>query len=203
MNMKPNMKRAERRVFRAYWSDGLLDMFVGLSVLTIGLGWWVDLFTPSLAAPVVACFFWRAAHERLVEPRMGSVVFSTRRRHDMLQGLIAIASLGLVVGGNLVTRIWMGKGHSGFAEWFAPAIPATIVAAMALSTAAAFGLWRFVGYGLLFSAVGLTVAAAKSEPWFALIAGGAGVIICGLLMLRTFFHRHPLPSARREVGAGS
>lgn len=203
MTVKLDLKRAERRIFRSYWSDGLLDMFVGASVLVIGLGWWAGAFVPSLAAPMVAFFLWGTVRKRVTEPRLGSVVFGERRRHDLWYGLVAIASLGLVVGGNLVTRTWMSNGHSGLAEWFAPAIPTTILAAMALSASAALGLWRFAGYGILLGATAIAAAATKGEPWHALIVAGTSITICGVLMLWAFLRHHPLPPAGQAQRTGS
>jgi len=127
------------------------------------------------------------------------VVFSAQRRRDLKHGLVAILSLGLVVGGSLVTWVWSGESHSTFAQWFAPAIPATIVAAMSLSCAAALGLWRFVGYSLLFALAGMIVAVAGVEPWWGLIIGGIAVTMCGTVMLSRFIHNFPKLSDEAEV----
>ena len=185
------LTKAERRIFRAFWQDGLLDIIAGAAVALIGAGWLFGAFVPSLALPIVGVFVWQEARRRITEPRLGSVEFSEGRVRDIRYGLIAIVSLGLVVGGNLVTRIWLADSPTPFSRWFAPAIPAAIIAAMSLSGAAALGLWRFVGYGAVFGAAGLTVAAVEGEPWWALIGGGAVVTLCGAAMLARFLRRFP------------
>ncbi len=199
MKKNLNFAKAERRVFHAYWQDGLLDLVAGATAMLIGVGWFLDVFVAILGLPIVAVFVWQAVRQRVTEPRLGSVVFSAQRRRDLKHGLVAILSLGLVVGGNLVTRLWLGDSHSALAQWFAPAIPATIVAAMSLSCAVALGLWRFVGYAGFFALAGLIVAAAGLEPWWGLMIGGVAVMICGAVMLSQFIHNFPKLSNGAEV----
>ncbi len=194
-----NLAKAERRIFSAFWQDGLLDLVAGATVVLIGAGWLVNLLLPMLALPIVAMFVWQAVRKRVTEPRLGSVVFSAKRRHDLNHRLVAILLLGLVVGGSLVTSVWWGDLHSTFAQWFAPAIPATILAAMSLSCAAAIALWRFVGYSAFFALAGLIVAAVGLEPWWGLIIGGIAVMICGAVMLSRFIHDFPRLSDESEV----
>ncbi|MGD8451905.1 MAG: hypothetical protein PVJ57_08810 [Phycisphaerae bacterium] len=191
----PNLAATEKRIFRAFWQDGLLDIVAGTTIVLIGVGWSCGVLIPMLAMPIVGIIVWQSARHRITEPRLGSVVFSARRLHQLRHGLIAILSLGLVVGGNLVTRVWLKRTDSPLATWFAPAIPVTILAAMSLSCAAALGLWRFLVYGILFAAVGLALATAEMEPWWGLVAGGAAVAAWGVIMLVTFLREFPrLPS---------
>ncbi len=126
------------------------------------------------------------------------MTFSVKRQREMLHGLIAVLCLGLVVGGNLVTRIWLNQSQSSFTQWFAPAIPATIVAAMSLSCAAAVGLWRFVVYGLIFAIAGLSVAATATEPWWGLAGGGTAAILWGAIMFARFLRNFPKRSKEAE-----
>lgn len=187
----PSLAATERRVFRAYWQDGLLDLITGVVIILVGVGGLCDALVPLLALPIVGVFAWRFARRSITEPRFGSVVFSPRRVHQLRHGLVAILSLGLVVGGNLVTRLWLGRTHTPFAEWFAPAIPATILLAMSLSCAFVLGLWRFVVYALLFGAAGLWVSAVRLEPWWALVAVGAAIALWGAVLLATFLREFP------------
>jgi hypothetical protein len=190
MPSRPNLASTEKRLFRAFWQDGLLDLIAGVITALVGVGALCGALVPMLALPIVGVFAWQWARQRITAPRLGSVVFSPRRRHQLKHGLIAILSLGLVVGGNLVTRVWLPDVHSSLAAWFVPAIPATIVAAMCLSCSVALGLWRFLLYGLLFAAVGLGAAATGLEPWWGLVAGGAAVALSGAVMLAVFLRNY-------------
>jgi hypothetical protein len=191
MTAEPSFAATERRIFHASWQDGLLDIVAGVCVVIIGVGALLGGLVLTLWVPIVGVFAWQIARRRVTDPRFGSVEFSARRRHQLTHGLIAIVSLGLVVGGNLVTRIWFREPASSFSQWFAPAIPATIVAAMSLSCGVALGLWRFVVYGVMFAGAGLAVAEAQLEPWWAMVAGGAGVACWGVVMLLRFLREFP------------
>ena len=102
----PNLAKVEQRIFRSYWQDGLLDLLVGVSAVLIGGCWLSGVSVLSLGVPIVTIFFWIWIRRRVTEPTLGHVVFSPKRQHDLKHGLIAILALGLVVGGNLITRIW-------------------------------------------------------------------------------------------------
>ena len=117
----------------------------------------------------------------------------------MVHAWIAILSLGLVVGGNLVVKVWADKSDSASLEWFAPAIPAIIVAAMSFSCAAALGLWRFFVYGMVFVVVGETVASLKLEPWVGLLAGGGAVTAWGAVLLFRFLREFAVLSNEVEA----
>lgn len=123
----PNLAKVEQRIFRSYWQDGLLDLLAGVSAVLIGGSWLLDMFALSLGIPILAIYCWLWIRRRVTEPRFGHVVFSPKGQHDLKHGLIAIVALGLVVGGNLITRIWLNQQQSSFSEWFAPAIPGVIV----------------------------------------------------------------------------
>lgn len=191
MPRPPNLTQTERRVFRAYWQDGLLDLAVGTSLALVGAGWLCGLWMAALGVPLVAVLAWRVARRGITEPRLGAVVFSARRRRDLTHGLIAILSLGLVVAGSLIARIWATQADWSFAHWFAPAIPAFIVAAMSLSCSAALGLWRFFVYGVMLAALGLGAAELACEPWWALVAGGGIIAGWGVVLLVSFLRAFP------------
>jgi len=200
MATKQTLAPLERKVFRSFWQDGVIDLLAGMSTILIGIGWLVDLVPLTLGVPILAIITWTGIRRMVTEPRLGHVTFSSKRRRDMVHGWIAVLSLGLVVGGNLVTRTWLGGSHSSASQWFAPAIPAMIVAAMSLSCAAALGLWRFVFYGVIFVASGLAIAELRVEPWWGLVFGGVVVASWGGVLLLRFLRTFPVLMQHPDVG---
>jgi len=195
MQLSSNFAKAEKRVFYAYWQDGLLDIFAGASVAVIGVCWLLGGIVATLGLPIVAICLWTAVRRRVTEPRLGRVTFTAKRSHDLKHGLIAIVSLGIVLFGFIGSKLWRHGATSAFEQWLAPAIPALLLALMCLSCAEALRLGRFVIHALAFAAGGLIAAAARFEPVWALIIGGSFVTCWGAAMLRTFLRDFPpLPS---------
>ena len=77
--MNKSTNDVERKAFRSFWNDGLLDLMVGLVILLIGISWWQDIAVMGAIFPAVCASMWYPLRRRLVEPRMGYVEFSGSR----------------------------------------------------------------------------------------------------------------------------
>lgn len=191
MYREPSLAATEKRVFRGFWQDGLLDIVVGATVFLMGVGALNGLLVLMPGLPIVGVLVWLAARRWITEPRLGTVTFSAQRVRRLRQGLIAILGFGLVVGVSVVIGVWFRSEGSSFAAWFAPAIPATIVATLSLCCALALGLWRYGVYGLIFLGVGVGAASWRVEPWWCLVGGGLVVATWGVFMLVGFLRDFP------------
>lgn len=191
------LSATEAKVFRSWWQDGVLDLIAGSCVTLIGLGWLAGFPLAGIAVPPIALTAWPILRRRITEPRLGQVRFAARRRRDMRFGMIAVLSLGLVLGG-FVADLYRGGSDSQLLRWLAPAIPGSIVAALALSTAEALRLVRFVGYAAGFVAAALVVAALDADPGWALFAGGALVAASGARLLVRFLREFPVLSTEMD-----
>ncbi|MCO6436901.1 MAG: hypothetical protein J5J06_07425 [Phycisphaerae bacterium] len=202
MNDVYDVSRVEKRVFHAYWQDGLLDILAGVSVMAIGLGWLLGVLVAGMGVPIVAIFVWGVLRRRVTEPRLGRVTFSDWRNREMKLGMIAIVSLGIVLFGFVGTRIARGGPPTPLAQWFAPAIPAFLLVLLCLSCAEALRLGRFVIHALAFATSGLIAAAVGIEPGWSLILAGAFVACWGVYMLKRFLRSFP-PLPAEPLGDAS
>ncbi len=90
----------ETRLFGAFWADGTLDLVAGAAVILIGAGYLLDGL-PLGGFPVeaivvpMALVTWMALRKWVVEPRMGYVEFSRRRRERSTRELTGTAGLGI------------------------------------------------------------------------------------------------------------
>lgn len=195
---RTDLHATEARVFRAYWQDGLIDLLAGASVVAIGVGWIAGFVLASVVVPPIALSLWPLLRRRITEPRLGRVRFNARRRFEMRHGLIAVASLGVVLLGVFAERAWRGS-HSSFVEWVAPGIPALLLAALAVSSSVALRAPRFAGYAAGFVAAALVVSALDAEPGWSILAGGVIVTVTGARLLTTFLGAFPtLPAEMDE-----
>ena len=183
------------RVFRAYWQDGSLDLFIGLALAAIGVGWLtnqVAITTPII--PVMAVPLCVAFRNRFIEPRLGRVRFDQPRRRQLRQAhvlLIAAGCLTLLL--TVVGFFWFREPSStvpGLGSMIA-ALPAALLGVGAILSALLFQIHRLALYGIACVAFGVVVALLHKEPGWSLLAGGCVTAIAGAVLLARFFGSFP------------
>jgi len=213
MNLDQDLKTIERKAFRSYCNDGLLEIFIGILFLSIAAGDILDVIGSSyrwtylaIAGAVLAFI---AVKKRLIGPRIGRVVFAGNRkanRRKLLILLIFTQVLTLAV----LAVIWTGRGVSG---------PVSGWEAFARQTAAGFFFftvpfcamaWFLENPWMLIPAfLGFFKEAYHGllpKPWIALLTAGVGgwiLILAGGLLLHRFLRKNPVPETEGEtIGAG-
>ncbi len=183
----------ERRVVRAYWNDGVLDILAGVATLFIGIAWQMDLVPLGAIAPAVVIPFWRVIRRRVTEPRLGHVEFSdgqVARNRSFLQWML-IGGCGVFVLGVLGYFLVTGlRQDMGAQDWVA-GLPTALIGLLALATSLIIAVPRFAAYALAFLVCGFGVVLYGLEPGVGILAGGAIVTIGGSLQLQRFLASHP------------
>lgn len=197
MDARTDLEKLERDVYRAYWSDGIIDIYLGLSLLFIGAMWtWVNdlsglagLFPALFVVPMLA------AHRRFVEARLGHVEWRPARRgweRRNLWWLLAagVALFALGIGMYLV----VAGGATGIRV--APGILAWLLAGFAFGLAIALDARRFLLYAAVLAGSGVIVVALAAAPGWPMLACGSVATVTGIVMLRRFVERHPVVAPR-------
>jgi predicted small integral membrane protein len=185
--MTGHADQLERRLFRQYWDDGLLDVLSGVGALAVGLSWAVDLVALGAAVPAVLAALWVPLRRRLVEPRAGLVEFADQRVERNRRGLVGSALLGLAaLAAFAALAFWAAPNPGGPWRAMAPALPALLLGLLAVVAGLILGLPRFVVYAGLFSVAGLGVAATDSRPEVAILAAGLLVLASGAWRMNRF-----------------
>ncbi len=192
--MFSSKSQVERRIVGAFWNDGLVDILCGVAVFLIGIAWHFDLVPLGAIAPALAVPLWKSLRERITQPRLGHVEFSdtqTTRYREFLAWSFLIGCSAFIVA----TSVYFYVADSGRAipiERWVAAIPAWILAFLAMLTSLVILVRRFIGYAGVFSLLGLLVAVFDQTPDIPMLVGGATMTIVGSIRLRTFIHSHPL-----------
>lgn len=201
MSDRSVLQSLESEAYHRAYSDGIIDLFVGISLVWIGLAWiWLPDFAglagvfPAIFVPVAM-----ATRKRVVETRLGYVKWSAPRRDKERRTLI-----GLMAGGVLLF-------FAGIAAFFivdrslvsdevldlvAPGLLAWLLSVLALALAYAMEAWRFVVYSLALALAGLVTALQEANPGWPLLASGMVITATGLIMLVGFLRSNPVPSER-------
>jgi len=203
MNTDLDLKSIERKAFRAFLNDGLLEMFIGILLLCMAAGDVLDVIGVSYrwSYPVIAvsvlAFIW--AKKRVTRPRIGRVVFGEKRRADRRR-LLTLIILVQVLTLAILAVVWTGRGPTG---------PVSGWGAMARQMASGFAFFT-VPFGamawflenpwmLIPAVVGFAKEAFHGflpRPWHALMTcgvGGAALIAVGAVLLIRFVRKYPVP----------
>ena len=189
-----NLGTIERAAYRNSYSDGLIDIFAGLSLVWIGVVWvWLQDYA-GLAGVLPAVFVsaFIASRKRFVEERVGYVKWAPPRRlaerRNLLVGLAAgVLLFGLGIGAFLLVR-------GGQAELFTaigPAVLAWLMALMAVGGAVLLSSSRMLFYAAVLIVAGAVAAATDANPGWPLLAAGIAASAVGGVMLKRFIQRTP------------
>lgn len=178
------MSSPEVRLYQASWADGSLDLVAGAAVTMIGVGYWTDLVVASIVVPPLALVAWQLLHRRVVEPRSGRVEFRRDRRErsrrelgwSVVLGVGAFATVLAVLGTGLAAR---GAAVGDLVD----ALPATLLAPLAVVAAGLTRTPRFAWYGPLLLAAGAAAVLTQTGPGPALVLAGAVVVAIGAVLL--------------------
>lgn len=198
MSDRSVLQSLESDAYRRAYSDGIIDLFVGVSLLWIGTAWiWLPDFAglagvlPAVFVPVAM-----ATRKRVVEARVGYVRWSEPRRNKERRNMIGLLAAGvllffagiaafLIVDNSLVSEDVL--------DLIAPGLLAWLLAILALALAYAMEAWRFVVYGAALAVAGLVTALQEANPGWPLLAAGVVITITGLFMLVGFLRSNPDP----------
>ena len=192
MSASGDLSAMERETYRAYWSDGIIDIYLGVSLLFMGAMWtWVqDLAGIAGVLPAVFLTPVLAGRKRFVEARLGHVEWRPSRRSWERRNLLLLLAAGvalLVLG--LATYLFVDGG--GLIP-FAPGILAWLLAAIALGLAFVLDAKRMLLYAAVLALSGVAVVAVGAEPGWPMLTSGVVATIVGSAMLRRFIERYPV-----------
>jgi hypothetical protein len=200
-----NLAQIERKAWMSYFDDGLLDIYLGVLLLILGLSDWFLDWLPSrlwgygvYAALVgVACLGFWAGKRYITTPRLGRVLYGptrqARRRRTRLILLVQIIA-GVVVMGVLLATL-ARPSLAGIA------LPRSALLAVAV------GVWVMVGLGLVAYGLDFTrgyLIAALYGMGFAgselldsatvFVLAAAVIAAIGLVVLARFLRKYPVPA---------
>jgi hypothetical protein len=190
---KDPLTTLEDATYLARFDDGLLDLFVGVSLLWIGAAWlWFEdlaafagLLPALLATPFAA---WRG---RFLRDRGGYVRFSEARRGWERRNLAVFLGVGAAVAALVLLLLALdGEPGRDAAQWLSPGLISLIAAAMVGLLAAVSRLPRLAWYTVLLVLGGLGAAALATNPGAPLLLAGLVITTCAAVLVRRYLTSH-------------
>jgi hypothetical protein len=194
-----NTKEIERRAFLSYHKDGIIDIYLGFSVIilsTLFVGNEFSTMLPSMGGIIVLFpILYRESKKRYTFPRLGYVKFSEKKGRSrnsimMLFGLLtlsSIMSLWVFFLGSKGNFLWIETIIAHW-HWF--------LASLSLGLFLLFGyitdLKRLYYYGLGSFVLFASGNFVPVKGFWLVVALGGAMMATGLILLRRFKQEYPL-----------
>ena len=197
--MLQEMGGIENRVYRAYWNDGLLDVFAAIGVLLIGIAWTFDFVVGGAITPALLLPLWGPFRQRFIEPRLGTVEFSEKRERTNRSRLLLVILLGIGAFA-LVVSLYVLRDRMALEPpvSFIAGLPALLLAIPAALTAMLVSTGRFLVYAALLLVAGGVGAISGWEPGPILVSAGIPILIIASTVLLRFVRNNPIANEDLE-----
>jgi hypothetical protein len=195
MGDKINLKELERKAYLSYHKDGLLDIFIGFSILLFGLWMLADMF--YLAGTSVAIFMplYMQSKKQITIPRMGYVKFGPSRIAKSKKTMLALVLIGVLafIPGLLLAMqstipSWLPVLIEEYGMILVGVIGMTVVSVVAYISE----VNRFYAYAILFLATFIVSHLLYIPVFYSVIVLGTMITLSGAYMLTGFLRENPL-----------
>ena len=187
------LKELEQRTYKATHSDGVIDFFIGISLVVIGVTWIVipNVLSGATAAVALSISPMLAWRRRFIEARTGYVMFTEPRR---LWERRIYTTAAFLFGGFMLLARPLGSLQPEDIDWMVgpDSLVVWLVAGALLLLVVLTKLNRLLGYSLVLAAAGAVpfMIATKAFGWPLLISGVV-IVAVGSALIRRFVIRHP------------
>lgn len=192
-----DLQNLERRTYRDFYSDGIIDIYVGISLLWIGVAW---IWLPDMAGlagvfPAIFIAPMLVGRKRFLEQRIGYVKWTEARRQWEHRNLVAALIAGtvfLLLGLGVFMLASDSAADRDVLGTVAPGLIAWLLAALAIGLAFLMSARRMLLYGAVLVAGGIWTAQADASPGWPLLVAGSLIATTGAAMLIGFVRRNPV-----------
>jgi len=190
-----NLDVLEQAAYRDAYSDGIVDLFTGLSLLWIGTAWiWLsDIAGMAGVLPAVFISVVLTGRKKFVEDRAGYVKWSPPRREWEKRNLVLllVAGIAMFALGVIAYVVASSGSDTGFIRSIGPGLLAFLLALTAAGLGIAFGARRLFAYAAMLMVGGIAAAWQDTSPGWPLLAAGVVVAGMGGYMLLRYAQANP------------
>ncbi len=201
-----DLKELERKAYTSYYNDGLLEIFLGATIILMGIAIFFDVAYLFGIIPVLAMTSWAGAKRAFTVPRIGMVRFGPERRLRIKkEKLFFTIYFSITVIAGIVVFIIVNRSMDTARRIFGayPLAPIGVIGALALIF---LGYWkqirRFHLYALLVLAALFGAPHLGLEPPHYMTGLGIVILVFGVALLVRFLSTYPKPE-RGEDHEGS
>jgi hypothetical protein len=192
-----DLQNLERRTYRDSYSNGIIDIYIGISLLWIGAAWiWLpDIAGVAGALPAILIAPMLIGRKRFTEKRIGYVKWTEPRRqweHRNLVGALVLGTAFLLLGVGVYMFASDPAANGDTLGNLAPGLIAWLLGYVAIGLAFLMSARRMLAYGVVLIAGGIWTAQLNASPGWPLLAAGTVVTVTGIAMLIRFIRNNPV-----------
>ncbi len=191
-----DLKEIERRAYLTYHKDGILDIYLGIGIMTIASVFFFEVFFGITGTIAILPILYAASKKQYTIPRLGYVKFSSSTMGRARSSVILAILLGTMsaVAGFFAFYSVISSGYS----WIEPLIVnwKITIASVLLVVFSLFGyvsdLRRMYYYGLLSSIVFVSGMFLPIPGYILVLTVGGIISVNGIVHLYRFTQEYPI-----------
>ena len=198
---------SEQADYLQYHGDGLLDIFIGLWLVSFGLWILVDTAVFIAMIPIFCVPVWRSAKKSITARRMHHLDFTpTPNARQTLMVIVLVIVLAVALGFVLGLAMFRGQAAGDTPPWLLATVAwvrAHVTLAFGLFgafllgvSAAMSGLKRLYAYALMTLIIAAAGYLLGAPLWLAVVFLGAMMSLSGTILLLRFLRRYPIGAGK-------
>jgi hypothetical protein len=196
MTQNLNLKEIEKKAYRDSQQDGLMEVMMGLILMTFGGFFYSPVFSFYILLIVFAGRIVEFIRRRYTYPRIGFVKFHEENPKDALTGVFLFEVAVIVIMFTLISIFGEVTDYSQWVDW-SPLFFGMILVGPFAHAQSKSGNVRYTGYAILSVVLGLffslaEFASGRTGLILYLVLMGGFLFISGLFIFARFLRRYPL-----------
>jgi hypothetical protein len=196
MTQNINLKEIEKKAYRDSQQDGLMEVMMGLILMTFGGFFYSPVFAFYILLIVFAGRIVEFIRRRYTHPRIGFVKFHKDDLKDALTGVFFFEVTVIVIMFTLISLFGNVKDYSQWVDW-APLFFGMILVGPFAHAQSRSGNVRYTGYAILSVILGLFFSLAEFASGSTglilyLVLMGGFLFSSGIFIFAMFLRRYPL-----------
>ena len=193
MSQNINLKENETKDYMYYHNDGLIDIYVGLSILLGGICMLTDIIYLAGVFPVLCLPVYRSIKKSVTAPRIKNIKFPPEHRGRTGKTILIAASTGvLVLLMCVIMFVLLSSGYisPSLRTWLLKPFIGVIVAFCMGVIAFINKIWRFYAYAILMVIIFTSSLLLNLSIPLSLILIGTVMLLVGVVLLIQFLSKY-------------
>jgi hypothetical protein len=198
MSATIDLLKIEKKAYRDSQQDGLMEVMMGLILMTFGGFFYSPVFAFYILLIVFAGRIVDFIRRRYTNPRIGFVKFHEENPKDALTGVFLFEFAVIVIIFTLISIFGDVKDYSQWVKW-SPLFFGMILVGPFAHAASRSGSIRYTEYAILSVVLGLFFSLIEFGSGYTglilyLVFIGAFLFLSGLVIFSLFLRKYPLPA---------